>query len=194
MSYRHSRLGSRGQTLAEVAIALPMLIVLVVGMLQVGWVLYQGHVVRKVAREGANLISRQVTFADTGTVIRGSSVYPGGAFDANATMILSVIRPGAGSNAGFNVITQRLTIGSLGGASVVGSPGAGSYSGSPNYTALNPDTDTGIRAVNPLPNGLTLSAGQAVYVSELYTRRSDMDSLTHWGVAFPATLYASAFF
>ena len=193
MPQRHSTWGSRGQTLAEVAIALPLLIVLLVGMLQVGWVLYQGHVSRKIAREGANLLSRQVTFPNTETVIQGSQPYPGGTFDANAKLILSVVKLGTGGqNNGLPIITARHSIGSLGGTSLIGNPGGGSYTGSPSYNAVNPDNDTGIRAT--LPVGLTLAAGQSVFVSELYTRRSDMASMAFWNIQFPATLYASAFF
>ncbi len=185
--------GSRGQTLAEVALALPVLIVLLVGTLQVGWALYQGHVVEKVAREAANMISRQVTFGATGTAIQNSQLYPGGPFDPNAKLILSVVRLGTGGpNNNLPIIAQRYTIGSLSGTSAIGNPGTGSYTGGPNYTAVDPNGDTGIRAT--LPGGLTLVSGQQVFVSELYMRRSDMASMSTWGVTFPDKLYARAFF
>jgi hypothetical protein len=193
MAQRHATWGSRGQTLAEVAIALPLLIVLMVGTMQVGWVLYQCHVSRKIAREGANMLSRQAGFPTTEAVIQGSQPYPGGTFNANAKLILSVVRLGTGGqNNGLPIITSRHSIGSLGGTSQIGDPGGGSYTGAPSYNAVNPNDDTAIRAT--LPTGLNLDPGQSVFVSELFTRRSDLASMSFWNVQFPNTLYARAMF
>lgn len=185
--------GSRGQTLAEVGIVLPLLIFLAVGTLHFGWGLYQSHVVRKIARESANMISRQVTFAATEAAVQAMPVFPGGTFDANAKLILSVLQQGTGSNAGHTVIVQRHSVGGLSGTSILGNPSSGAFGPSPHYNALNPATDTSIR-VSSLPNGLSVAAGQSVYVAELYTRRSNMASMSFWGIAFPTTLYASSFF
>jgi len=193
VSFTPERWGTRGQTLAEVAITLPLLILMLVGTLQVGWALYQDHVVKKVAREAANMISRQVTMDSVATAIQNSQLYPGGSFNSNAKLILSVVRLGTGgSNNGLPIISQRRSIGSLSGTSSIGNPGAGSYTGGPNYVATNPDGDTGIGA--SMPTGLTLVSGQIVYVAELYMRRSDMADLSQWGITMPSTYYTRVFF
>src|SRR5262249_19753571 len=103
----------RGQTLAEVAITLPLLTLLLVGTLQVGWTFYQDHVLTKVAREAANMISRQVTLTETGTVIHDNTTpYAGGSFDNNAKLILSVVQLGtAGANNNLPIIMERYIVG-----------------------------------------------------------------------------------
>src|SRR5207245_3258391 len=116
--------GRRGQTLAEVAITMPLLIIMVIGTLQFGWVIYQDHVAVKVAREAANMISRQVTFDAVETAIKNSQLSPGGSFDSNAHLILSVVRLGTGgSNNGLPIISQRHSIGGLSGSSPTRNPG-----------------------------------------------------------------------
>ena len=185
---------TRGQTLAEVGIALPLLIFLVVGTLQTGWVIYQGHVVRKTAREAVNLISRQVTFDDTETIVQGMQVYPGGAFDPNAKLILTVLARGtSGLNNGKTIVVQRHSIGSVSGTSLFGNPGQGHFGAAPTYVANDQAGDTSLQ-VGSLPNGLQVQANQVVYVAELFTSRSDLASLSFWNVSFPSTLYANAIF
>ncbi len=193
-SQRQSGWGTRGQTLAEVGIALPLLTLLLVGTLQVGWVLYQAHVVRKTAREAVNLISRQVAIGDAETVVQGMQVYPGGAFNPHAKLILSVLQVGtSGPNAGHTIIVQRHSIGSLGGTSLIGNPAQGHFGPGPAYAALDTVNDTSLQT-GALPNGLSVQTNQTVYVSELFTARSDLASMGFWNVTFPATLYANAFF
>jgi hypothetical protein len=166
-----------------------------IGTLQIGWMLYQQHVMGKVAREAANMISRQTPFATVESAMTQSQLYPGsGGFSGNATLILSVVTLGTGgSNAGLPIISQRRVIGGLGGSSQLGNPGAGSYTGGPTYSANNPNDDTGILATLPAAL-LPLTTSQAVFVSELYMRRSDLIPLTFLGLTPPDTFYSSAFF
>lgn len=188
------RASRRGQTLAELGIIMPILLMLFIGILEFGWVLYQEHVAIKIAREGANLISRSVPLGDVETVVRSAQPYPG-PFDPNVRVVLSVLRLGSsGSNNNRAVITHRRVAGSLSGQSALGDPPANSYGNAPNYAAKNPDSDTSIRATLPLPNGLTLTAGQAVYVAEIFTRRKDIASMVPIGVILPSPLYAAAYF
>jgi hypothetical protein len=190
------RLGRRGQVLAEVGFVLPLLTVLFVGTLQFGYVLYQGHVVHKVAREAANMLSRQVTLDATAAAIHDWAVPHLGAFDGNAKLILSVLQVGtAGSNAGTTIITQRYSVGNLTATSLVGNPPSSAYAGTANHPALDPAENAGIRATSPLPNGLTLGASDTVFVAELFIDRKDIANII-WPVSivFPDTLYGSAFF
>jgi Flp pilus assembly protein TadG len=192
--HRQPGWATRGQTLAEVGIALPLLTFMLVATLQTGWVLYQGHVVRKTAREAVNLISRQATLDQTETVVQGMQVYPGGAFNTHAKLILTVLARGtSGLNNGQTIIIQRHSIGNVSGTSVVGNPAQGRFGPSPTYTALDQANDTTLQT-GPLPNGLNVQPNQVVYVAELFTSRSDLASLGFWNIAFPTTLHANAFF
>ncbi len=190
------RLNARGQTLAEVGIVLPLLTILMVGTLQVGFLLYQGHVVRKVAREAANLLSRQVTLDTTATTIQSWGVPHLGGFDAHAKLILTVLQvANGGPNAGNVIIAQRHTVGSLNANSILGNPAASAFASTANHPALAPNDNAALLATTPLPNGLTLAASDTIFVAELYIERKDIAPIL-WPVAitFPNTLYANAFF
>ena len=191
---RRRRLGHRGQTLAEVAIVLPLLLTLCIGTLQLGFVLYQGHVVRKVAREAANLLSRQANFDATAAAIQTSLPHLGG-FDPNAKLILSVVQLGVGgANAGQPIIAQRLEVGSLGGNSIIGNPPSTAFGSGPNYPALDPNNNTSL-LTGTLPNGLTVTAGDAIFVAELYINRRDIAQIAWpFAIAFDDHLYANAIF
>ena len=193
---RPPRLDQRGQTLAEIGMVIPLLMLLAVGTLQVGFVLYQGHVVHKVVREGANMLSRQVTLQATADAIQNYGVPHLTSFNADARLVLSVVQLGnSGSNAGQNIITQRIVVGGLAGTSILGNPSAGAFGGSPDYRALDPANNTALRT-GTLPNGLgTLGASDTVFVAELFVDRKDIASL-RWpfNIPFDDTLYANAFF
>lgn len=187
-------LNARGQSLAEVAIVLPLLMTLCIGTLQMGYVLYQGHVVRKVAREAANLLSRQANFDATASAIQTSLPHLGG-FDPNAKLILSVVQlASGGSNAGLPIISQRLEVGNLAGSSILGNPASSAFGSGPNYPALDPNNNTALRT-GTLPNGLTVNAGDAFFVAELFIDRKDIASITWpFAITFDDSLYANAFF
>ncbi len=186
----------RGQTLAEIGLVLPLLFLLAIGTMQTGFVIYQAHVVRKVAREGANMLSRQVTLDATAAAIRDFGVPHLGAFDSNAKLILSVVQVGTtGSNAGLAIITQRHTVGSLAGNSILGNPPAAAFSNTVNHPAIDPANNTALRAVSPLPNNLTLTGAETIFVAELFIARRDIAPLL-WPIVinFDNSLYANAFF
>lgn len=195
-SFLARRLNNRGQVLAEVGLVIPLLTIMFVGTLQFGYLLYQGHVVHKVAREAANMLSRQVTFDATGTAIHDWAVPHLGAFDSNARLILTVLQVGtSGSNAGATIISQRLTVGNLTASSVLGNPPAAAFASTANHPALDPAENSALRATLPLPNGLTLNAADTIYVAELFIDRKDIAAIT-WpiSITFSDTLYAKAFF
>ena len=54
----------RGQSMVEFAMVLPFLLVIVLGVVEVGYALLDQHIVTKLAREGANLISRDATLQE----------------------------------------------------------------------------------------------------------------------------------
>lgn len=184
----------RGQSLTEFAMILPLLLVLVLGVIEVGYALYEAHILAKLAREGSNLISRQTTLQDAQASIVAGASKPV-AFGAKGRLIFSVVTTGTGgANLDKPIISQRLTIGTLSAPSELGDPPTSSYGLAPEYTAVNPDNDTAIRVSGPLPNGLVLSSGQFVYVTEVYNRHDLITPFERFGVSLPANLYASAFF
>jgi len=59
---RDTRRHSRGQTLAEFGITLPLLMAVILGIFQVSYLIYQQYVAVNLARVGANLILRKSPF------------------------------------------------------------------------------------------------------------------------------------
>src|SRR5881296_120494 len=131
---RDTRRHSRGQTLAEFGVTLPLLMAVLLGIFQVSYLIYQQYVALNLAREGANLILRQSTFDDAAAAMAQADPQ----FDANTRLILSVVElgPPGGPNAGKAIITHRHAWGMPVGASVLGDPLSGSYlDGDMNYVA-----------------------------------------------------------
>ena len=186
---REARGRSRGQTLAEFGITISLLIVLILGIFQVGYLIYQQYVAINLAREGANLALRETSLDVVEAAIR--SARPD--FDADTKLILSVVQlgPPGGPTAGEPIITQRHAAGTLTGASVLGEPPPSSYGAGPTYTAKDL-RDKQIRATAPLPNSLTILPDQSVYVAEIYLKRRDITPLA--GVQLPNSLYSVAYF
>ena len=187
---REAKGRSRGQTLAEFGITISLLIVLILGIFQVGYLIYQQYVAINLAREGANLALREKSLDVVESAIR--SARPD--FDADTKLILSVVElgPPGGPNANKPIITQRHAAGMPTGASLLGEPPSSSYGGGPAYTANNLATDTSIQARSPLPNGLQLNPGQSLYVAEIWVKRRDIMPLA--GVQLPDSLYSVAYF
>jgi Flp pilus assembly protein TadG len=184
----------RGQALVETAIVLPVLLVLTVGVIELGFAIYQYVSITSLAREGANMISRQTTFTDAETALQAAATGPA-SLGANGRCVLSVVQLGtSGANNGKPIIAQRHALGSLAATSVLGEPPAGAYGGGPDYYAQNPTGDTSIQVSGPLPNGLTISPGTSVYVAEFFVRRATVVPLVAFGLSLPNQLYASAYF
>ncbi len=182
-----------GQTLAEVAIVLPLLFLMMFGLLELGWAMYQSNVMRGYVREASNIISRNGTIEDAEVGVIAAAAAGGpvdvGPESENSTLILSVITlASTGDNAGRPVIIQRHAIGRLDEQSVLGDPPASAFGRAPDYNALDPADDG--RLVATLPEGYTLPAGQSLFVTEIYTRRERIVDIGE----LPDVLYASAFF
>jgi hypothetical protein len=191
----HHRRPDAGQTLAELGIVLPVLLLLIFGVVEVGWALFQSNVIRGYVRESSNLISRNRSFQEAENAIISTSGAGGpvqiGPGEADSRMILSVVTLGSGgANNNRVIILQRHQIGNLDADSVLGTPPQGAYGGAPDYIANSPSDDTSIRVAGALPNGYVLGAGQSLYVTEIFTRRG---SIVNFAL-LPDTLYAAAFF
>ena len=55
---------SRGASLIEAALTLPLVLLIVFGTVEVGYSLLDSHTVTRLTREGSNLISRNTTLDD----------------------------------------------------------------------------------------------------------------------------------
>jgi len=194
---RRAQRRSRGQALAELGITLSLLMVVLLGIFQVSYLIYQQYVALNLAREGANLILRPTTqgtsFDDTAAAIRSALADP--QFDVNTRLILSVVKlgPPGGPNAAKPIISQRHAWGMPTGASVLGDPPSASYlPGNTDYVAAQPATDTNIQAT--LPNGFQINPSQPgpVYVAEIYRKRRDIFPLA--SAQLPDSLYSVTYF
>lgn len=184
----------RGQSMIEFAVVLPLLLVVVLGLIEVSYALYDQHVVTKLTREGSNLISRDTSLQDATTALRSLSARPVD-LSSNSKVIFSVImNVGATgtSNYGRPILYQRYEYGAISGTSAL-STGGGSYGPGPDYTATNPDNDTSLR-VNNLPSNVTIPVGGMVYVTEIFTQHTLITPFNRFGVTVPSTLYSIAYF
>jgi len=199
---RGTRRRWRGQALVEFGITIPMLLVVILGIFQLSFLIYQQYVALNLAREGANLILRADltkpnSFDDAANAIRQAQGDPK-SFDADSKLILSVVKLGdqPGPTQNQPIIIQRHVWGMATGTSLLGNPPADSYKdGTQNYVAWDSAQDTGIIANRPLPNGLLIQQGfnkGPVYVAEIYRKRRDIVPLA--GVKLPDSLYAVAYF
>ena len=115
----------------EFAVVLPLLLVVVLGLVEVSYALYDQHVVTKLTREGSNLISRDTSLQDAAAALRALSSRPVD-FTSNSKVIFSVVmNVGAttgASNYGQPILYQRYEYGAIGGTSRL-STGGGSYTG-----------------------------------------------------------------
>jgi hypothetical protein len=192
MSITHHRRDA-GQTLAEVGIVLPLLFILIFGVVELGWAIFQNNVIRGYVREGSNLISRNVTLEEAENAIVSASTSGGpvriDADSGESRLILSVVTiASSGANDGDPIIVQRRIVGALEETSVLGDPPASAFGGPPDYKALDPEDNAGLVAT--LPDGYTLAPGHSLYVTEIFTSRGRI--IDSW--ALPNVLYASAFF
>ena len=187
---------SRGQSIVEFALVLPFLMVLVLGVTELGYALIDSHIVTKLTRESSNLISRDASLADAATAMRSISSRPVDFTNGSSKIIFSVIKNvGTVGAPNYNtaILYQRHVYGSFPGASAIVTSGAGTYGGAPNYTAANSDSDTRLR-VTSLPNGMTVTLGGMIYVTEIFTRHTLITPLDRFGVTVPQTLYSIAYF
>jgi Flp pilus assembly protein TadG len=183
---------SRGQSIVEFAICMPLLLMLTLGVVEVSNALVSQHVITKVAREGSNMISREVRMTDAENAIRNMSASPG-TFNASSRVIFSVLmRSQTGTNSGHLVLYQRHAFGnsSLGNSRLNGS---GTFNASNDYTANNPNSDAGLRVTNA-PAGIATEGGSMIYVTEVYTSYTTLTPVRNIGIPIPTTLYSSAFF
>lgn len=188
-------LRSNGQSLVEFAIILPFTVVLVLGVIELGYALLDQHVVAKLTREGSNLISRDTAPGNAALALKGMATRPVN-FASNSRVIFSVVRRGGTTgttNFGKDILYQRYAYGSGSGASVLTTAGSGSFGPGPEYQANNADGDASLQVTN-LPAGLIVSNDAMVYITEIYTAHPLITPFDKFGINVPTTLYSIAYF
>ncbi len=186
----------RGQTMIEFALVLPLAMLIVLGVVEVGTVLLDEHVVTRLSREGSNLISRDTTLETAAAALTSMSARPVD-FSNGSKVIFTVLKKGATAgttNYDRLVMYQRAEFGSFTGSapSHVQSPG-GAFGGPPDYKAANSDSDAGLQ-VTGVPANLVTAPGGMIYITEIFTRRSRITPLQNFGVTVPDVLYSIAYF
>ena len=184
----------RGQGILEFAIVLPLVLVLGLGVVEIGYALLDQHVVTKLTREGSNLISRNTSLADAAAAMRTMSTRPVD-FSNGSRIIFSVVKKGVttGTN-NFNkdILYQRYEYGTLSATSALQTLGTGSFGSGPEYEAANSDSDTRLQVTN-LPTGL-VAAGGMIYITEIYSTHTLITPFNRFGVSVPQVLYSIAYF
>ena len=193
MKTRLSR--SAGQSLIEFSLVLPLMITLVLGIIEVGYLLLDQHVVTKLTREGSNLISRDVTLLDATNAMKSMRTRPVD-FDNGSRLILSVIKKVATSgtpNFDKVILYQRYEYGTLSAASALKTKGPAAFGGAPDYVAPNSDSNTNLQITNA-PASLVVVSGGMAYITEVYTTHKLVTPLDRFGISLPDKLYSIAYF
>jgi TadE-like protein len=186
---------ARGQSIIEFAIMMPLICVLALGVIEMGWALLDAHIVTRLAREGSNLTSRDTSLQDAGSAMVGMATRPVD-FNAGSKVILSVVRNVAtigAANYNKPVLYQRYEYGSFPAVSKLIISGSGSFGPAPEYQAINSDSNTGLQMTN-LPPTVGTTLGGMVYVTEIYSPHSLITPFNNFGFTMPTSLYSIAYF
>lgn len=185
---------SSGQILAEFAMMLPLFLLLLLGIIEISFLLYNQNVVIKLAREGSNLISRDATLQEASNAMASISSFPMDFSSNRSRLIFSVIHQGTtGINAGKPILYQRFTIGGLSASSALVTQGTGSYGGPPDYIAINADNDANLQITN-LPANVILQDNGFFYLTEVFSSYVPISPFQNFGFKVPEILGASAYF
>jgi Flp pilus assembly protein TadG len=188
---------ARGQALVEFAIVIPLSLVLVIGVIEVGYALLDQQVVTSLSREGANLISRDSTLQQAASALGAMNSRPVNLNGTGSKVILSVITKVALTTAGNYdqvVLYQRHVYGdtSVPGGSALATSG-GVIGGPPNYNTVNPYNDPNLR-ITSVPANLDVTRGAYMYVTEVFSTHTTLTPLHNFGITVPSLLYSIAYF
>jgi Flp pilus assembly protein TadG len=189
------RSSEAGQTLVETAIVLPIILMISLGVVEVSYAVLHQHVISRITREGANLISRDVTLLDASNALKSMTTAPVN-FADGSQLILSVLKKGAttGSpNYDRVVLYQRYSVGTLGAASTLKTAGPPAFGPAPDFKTNASDTDTNLRIVG-LPPSVDVTRGGLLYVAEVFTQHAPLTPLDKFGITMPPTLRSIAYF
>jgi Flp pilus assembly protein TadG len=161
----------RGASLAELAVILPVILVVLLGIIDVGRIFYVHQVLNDLSREAANLVSRGSTV---------DAAFAAAAFDEgpvsvadNGAMIVSTIRRRSTDDATPWIVDQQRRGAVTSAASRVGASGQAAK----------------------IPNVTTLEPGVTLVAVELMHGFAPLFSVKRLGLEiYPETVYEAAFF
>ena len=177
------------------AIVLPIALTVSLGVVEVSYAILHQHVISRLTREGANLISRDVTLLDATNALKTMSTAPVN-FANGSQLVLSVLKKGSTvgtANYDKVVLYQRYAIGNLGTPSTLATSGPAPVGPGPDFLTSNSDTDLNLRISN-LPANVDVTRGGLLYVAEVFTQHAPLTPLDKFGVHVPPTLRSIAFF
>jgi hypothetical protein len=196
--FRRRVASATGQSVMEMAMLLPFLTVVALGVVELSYGLLDQHIVTRLTREGANLISRDTTLDDAYQALVGMSALPVD-FNTRSKVIFSVVLHDAttgASNYDKNILYQQFQYGSSGvpgSSSLSCAAGASAFGPGPEHLAANADNNTALQVVG-LPPGTLTSLGSYLYVTEIFTQHNLLTPFNSFGVTVPSTLYSIAYF
>jgi len=177
------------------AFVLPVALVVSLGMVDVSYALLHQHVISRISREAANLISRDVSLLDASGALKSMATTPVD-FNNGSQLVLSVLKKGSTvgtANYDKVVLYQRYAIGNLGTPSTLATSGPAPVGPAPDFLTSNSDTDLNLRISN-LPANVDVTRGGLLYVAEVFTQHAPLTPLDKFGVHVPPTLRSIAFF
>ena len=141
----------RARAWSRSAMIMPLFILIVLGVVEVGYALLDQHVVTRMSREGSNLISRDTTLQDAATVLRDMTSRPVNFNNGSSKLIFSVLK--RGETTGTSQLRPDHPVSAprvrhLPGPSKLLTAGGGSFGPAPDYQAVNSDSNTGLRVTN----------------------------------------------
>jgi uncharacterized protein (UPF0333 family) len=194
-SWIRSRRSARGQAMVEFSLVLPFMLLVVLGVVEVSYVLLDQHIVTRLAREGSNLISRDVSLQDAANALKNMSTRPVNLTDGTSKVIFSVLKKvetTGVANFDKQILYQRYEYGSLSASSKITIAGSGSFGSGPEYVANNSNGDTGLQVTSLPPN--MMATGGLLYVTEIFTKHPLITPFDKFGAKVPEILYSIAYF
>ena len=122
---RRTLADQRGQSLVEFAIVMPLFLIIVLGIVEVGFALVDQHVTTRLTREGSNLISRDTPLAEAAAAVRSMASRPLNFDNGSSKLIFSVLKRGettGTTNYNQIFVYQRYEYGSYPGTSKLDDP------------------------------------------------------------------------
>ncbi len=162
----------RGAALVELALCLPMLLVLVFGLIDFSQIIFDHQFMTGLSRQGSDLASRGTSLTDTvsALTIQGANLN----IAANGRIVVTAVADG--SNGKPQIVDQAESPTGISVASAIG-------------------TGIGTAAIIPSTANTVLSAGQTLYVTEVFYSYSPITPLSGFlKTSLGFTLYESAYF
>jgi hypothetical protein len=162
-------------------------VVLVLGVIELGYALLDQHVIAKLSREGSNLISRDTPPGNAAQALNGMATRPVN-FASGSKVIFSVIRRGGTTgttNFGQDILYQRYAYGSGSGRGMLTTRGPVHLDG-PENAANNADGDANLQ-ITSMPAGLIVST-TPWFITEIFTAHPLITPFDKFGINVPGSM------